>query len=174
MRFSAFHSSKKSTLLDFGEPNGEPRRADGCERLRTRANGKSSVRAQFRTPANPCERPKPTPQASGSTLADPCERRRTHANAIYLPCSYRVRISAPPSVRDEGELPLYSIQVSQTARLPHSGPIGSLRSESGAGCKTAFQRPNHETDGSGPHPRTWMPYRTTRPSRPRRSINWAV
>jgi hypothetical protein len=33
--FSAFHSSTKVTLHDFGEPNGEPRRADACEPVRT-------------------------------------------------------------------------------------------------------------------------------------------
>jgi hypothetical protein len=66
--FTAFHSSINTTFTDLGEPNGEPRRADACERLRTRANGKSSVRAQFRTPANPCERRKPTPQVSGTNL----------------------------------------------------------------------------------------------------------
>jgi hypothetical protein len=66
--FTAFHSSTKVTLRDFGEPNGEPRRANACEPVRTPANGKSSVRAQLRTPANPCEHGKATPQFSGLNL----------------------------------------------------------------------------------------------------------
>jgi hypothetical protein len=123
--FTAFHyfafrpSGTNSSMIrvTFGEPNGEPRRAEACEPVRTPANGKSSVRAQFRTTANVCERPKPTPQASGSARADPCERIRTPANYLCTR-SFRVRLAFQLSVRDEGGSPLYSTQ-HRWARVRH-------------------------------------------------------
>jgi hypothetical protein len=42
---------------DLGEPNGEPRRADACEPVRTPADGKSSVRAQISDACEPVRTP---------------------------------------------------------------------------------------------------------------------
>jgi hypothetical protein len=61
----SIHDFDDSRAL-YGEPNGEPRSANTCERVRIRADDKPCTVAQFRKPPNPHEHQKPSPQVLGS------------------------------------------------------------------------------------------------------------